>query len=473
MRAASVLVQVARTVFGVDLRSVAVLRIALAALLLADLAYRALDLEAHYTDFGVLPLREATRLGPWSLHFLSGAAGFQTGMFVLAAGCALALGLGWHARAAAFASWLLLASLHGRNPLILTGADEMLRVLLFWSLFLPLSARFSLDARRRSHPAGGSARFVSVGSAALLLQVALVYPVAAIFKRREEVWQQLDFLERAAGVEGVATALGRRLLDVPEILPALSWGALQLETWGVLLAFSPWRSEALRGLAVAVFVAFHAAIGSVLGLGLFPLVMGAAWSVFLPTAFWDRLGVGARPVTGGPEAPPRSRLRHPAVQFVAGCALIAVALQNLDTLAPERGRVLRGPLRALTHALRLDQHWSLWSRVPFNRYYVFPARLADGREVDLHRALLGPGVPLDWERPRRRSRNGHWWKYQLLVSAPAGERLRPTYAGWLRRSWNRGRPPGERVAGLELWMIEAPPGGERRRVPLWRSEAGP
>ena len=40
---------------AVDPRSLAVLRIGIAALLLIDLWYRAIDLEAHYTNSGVLP----------------------------------------------------------------------------------------------------------------------------------------------------------------------------------------------------------------------------------------------------------------------------------------------------------------------------------------------------------------------------------------------------------------------------------
>jgi hypothetical protein len=123
---------------------------------------------------------------------------------------------------------------------VLIGADTLLRLLLFWSLFLPLGARASLDARRVRPAREG--RALGVASAALLLQVAAVYPIAA-FKRREPVWQELHFLGEAMRVDGVATRLGRLLLELPEaLLSALTWLSLQLETWGVLLSPSrPWR----------------------------------------------------------------------------------------------------------------------------------------------------------------------------------------------------------------------------------------
>ena len=419
----------------------------------------------------MLPRREATPFGLWSLHLLGGSLGFQAALFAVAAVFALALLLGWRARLAAFASWLLLTSLQNRNPLVAIGADDVLRLLLLWSLFLPLSARASLDARRRPAPTRNP--FLSVGSATILVQVALIYPFAAVFKRREAVWQQLAFLEQAMGVEGIATDLGRQLLAVPALLPVLSWLALQLESWGVLLAFSPWRTGPLRSLAVAVFMAFHLlVIGTTFRVGLFPVVMAVAWLVFLPPWLWDRLAARLpRPASAASDERGASRaspLRSLPVQFAAGALLICVAIQNLDTLAPERrGHLLAGPVRGIVHTLRLDQHWSLWSRIPTNRHYVFAARLRDGREVDLHRG----GAPLDWDRSRRRSRNNRWWKYQFLLSKPAGAHLRPLYASWLRRRWNRGQPAEARIERLTLWMLEKPRGAAPRRVRLSRASS--
>ena len=42
----------------------------------------------------------------------------------------------------------IVASLLIRQPLVYMGGDSILRLTLFWSLFLPLRARFSLDARQ-------------------------------------------------------------------------------------------------------------------------------------------------------------------------------------------------------------------------------------------------------------------------------------------------------------------------------------
>ena len=67
--------------FGADLRSLAVLRIGTAILILVDLFQRSQDLVAHYTDFGVLPRAAAidALYSRWmlSLHFVNGSWQFQ------------------------------------------------------------------------------------------------------------------------------------------------------------------------------------------------------------------------------------------------------------------------------------------------------------------------------------------------------------------------------------------------------------
>ena len=338
----------------------------------------------------------------------------------------------------------------------------MLRLLLFWSLFLPLGARWSWDARRSGTRDG---RALGVASAALLLQVAVVYPIAAAFKRREPVWQELRFLGEAMQVEGAATGLGRLLLALPEsVLSALTWLSLQFETWAVLLAFSPWATGPLRALAVALFFGFHLlGLGTTFSLGLFPVVMAVAWLPFVPPWLYERLGIGR-----AAHAPLPTLRAQLASDFVAGCAVIGIALHLPLTLVGRVGESRASLVPGLVWRLGLEQPWSLWSRPPSNRYYVFSARLRDGRSVDLHR----DGAPLDWEMPRRRSASNRWWKYQLLVANPVARPTHaPLYAAWLERHWNASHAPEEAVESLELWMLEDAPdaGGKRspHRVRLW------
>ncbi len=94
--------------FALDVRTLAVFRIALALVLLADLAIRYTDLTTMYVGDGMFP-RDQIRLRytsawNWSLHFFADTAGFQTALFGLATFAATALLVGWQTRLAAIVS---------------------------------------------------------------------------------------------------------------------------------------------------------------------------------------------------------------------------------------------------------------------------------------------------------------------------------------------------------------------------------
>jgi hypothetical protein len=84
--------------FAVDRRSLAAFRIALGLVLLVDIARRARDSTAFYTDAGVLPRELLGTVAPGyeavSLHALSGGLWLQSLLFALAAAAALALLVG-------------------------------------------------------------------------------------------------------------------------------------------------------------------------------------------------------------------------------------------------------------------------------------------------------------------------------------------------------------------------------------------
>jgi hypothetical protein len=461
---------------AIDLRSLAALRIGIASLLLIDLFYRAVDLEAHYTNSGALP--DAARvhllldpLSEWSLHSLCGSAGCQIPLFGLAALAALALLVGYRTRVAGPVCWLLLLSIQHRNPLILTAGDFVLRLLLFWSLFLPTAARWSLERRAgRAHPES-EPWILSPASAGLLVQVALVYVFSVGFKLGETAWRDLVAIEGSLRVEGVATAFGSRLLEFPDLLSALTALTLVLEALGPLLAFSPWRTAAVRTALVFTFWGFHLfGIGSVMRLGLVHYAMALAWVPFLPARFWDalRLRIPAGPTPG----PARHGLRSRSVQSAMAAACLALVLAE-NVVSIDRGRFqpwLPFPMVAAIRGLGLGQDWRLWERPLHNRYYVFAARLRDGRQIDLHR-----DAPLDWDRPRRDAANNHWWKYHLHLSRPYGRSLRGYYAAYLARKWNRGRDPAQWVESLELVLVDARrPGAPPHTLPrraLWSGDA--
>ena len=94
-----------RDVFGVDMRSLAAFRIAIATLILVDLAMRLPYIEMNYTDRGILPRTIPALFKPLlAPHLSDGSYGYALFLFVVSAVFAALMLVGFHARLAALAS---------------------------------------------------------------------------------------------------------------------------------------------------------------------------------------------------------------------------------------------------------------------------------------------------------------------------------------------------------------------------------
>jgi hypothetical protein len=462
---------------GVDTRALAALRVGLGLLLLADLLGRARDLRAFYTDFGVLPRPALAALtSPWrpSLHALSGDLWFQALLFAVAGLAALALVLGWRTRTATVVSWLLLVSLHNRNPVVLNGGDVLLRMVLLWAVFLPLGERLSVDARRRDRSPRD--RVASLATAGLLAQVVTMYTVNAALKLWGDRWLSGTAIRYVFSLEQFTTPLGDALAGHPTLLVALDGVWLALVTTSVLLVV-------LRGPPRTAFAAAlaggHLSMWLTMRLGLFPFVACVALLAVLPSPVWDRAErAGRRLAARGPDplavadrllpalpalptlpppGPVRSRLATVAVCLVLVLAL-AGAVQPATTerdQMPDAAEPALDVAAATTPAVdlfRTDQYWTMFAPEPMRTdgWYVVPGRLADGSRVDaLH------GGPVRWAKPDRVQRsypNARWRKYLVNLQRSGFAAHRPHLAGHLCRRWNATRRT--ELTELDLYYVE-------------------
>jgi len=283
-----------RELLGIDPRSLVLFRVALALLVFNDLSTRAIDLTVFYTDQGALP--RAVLLGvksnPFaiSVHLMSGTVFAQRSLFLLEALCALGLLLGLWTRWMTFGCWFLTISLQDRNPLIaMGGADTYLRLLLFWSLFLPLGKYFSLDAATESVRENVRRRIFGWGTAAILLQCTIVYLMTAALKWRTELWQQGMAVQQVLSNDIYAKPVAELLLRFPAMVRFLNGAVLGFETLGPALLFFPFFTGPVRTLAVFGFLFMHLCFYLCLNIYSFQMISAAAMLLFLPSWFWDKL----------------------------------------------------------------------------------------------------------------------------------------------------------------------------------------
>lgn len=269
----------------------------LALVVLVDLAKRAANLRAHYGEEGVLPpgiaLEELSSEWTFSLNLINGHSVFQGLLFVVAAVAALSMLVGYRTRLMTIVVWILLLSIANRNLMVLNSGDTFLRMLVFWSMFLPLGAYWSVDrflegaSRARSRL---STRFASVATAALLLQIAFVYVFTAILKDGDEWRVDGTALYYALQYEQLVTPFGEFLSRFPSLLEFMTFATFWLEAVGPFLLFIPFFWGLVRFTTALAFAGLQLGIGMSMELGTFSLIGALCMVCFFPGWFWDRGG---------------------------------------------------------------------------------------------------------------------------------------------------------------------------------------
>lgn len=432
--------------FGIDLRTLGLFRAALGTVLFWNLCRLYPDITAFYSDFGVMPrswMIEADSSDRISLYFLNGSTWFTAILLTVQVVFALMYAVGYRTRLANFVSFVLWGSLCNRNTLLLIGGDLLMCCLLFWSMFLPVAARFSVDAGRAANPPPRRNLHLSWASLGMLIQVMSVYFYSAILKSDPEWMRDSSAVYYALQLDRYATPFGQWLLGFPLLLKGLTDFVWWLEMIGPLLIFSPLLLRPLRFAMMISFMLMHIGFILCLEIGHFPYVSLCSLSIFLGGWFWDWLEhrrkfpsapAPAVGLGGGPQIQWEVSARW---QWFAAGMIVAVACWNLATI-----KVLPpatyDQLNPLLRMLRIDQYWNMFAPSPLKEdgWMVIPGRLANGTEID----LLHPdrGAP-DFGKPYQYSQtheNIRWHTYRGRLYEKEFSKHRQYFAKYLCRSWN-------------------------------------
>jgi hypothetical protein len=293
--------------FGIDLRTLALFRAALGGVLLADLAFRAMNLRTFYTDFGVMPrdwMVNVNGLWRFTLHAANGELWWAALLFGIEALAALAFFLGWRTRLANLVVFVLHGSLLNRDILVLFGGDPLIMCLLFWGMFLPLGARWSVDAALGRKPLEANAH-VSWASAGLLLQALSVYFFSALLKTGREWWPEGTAVWYALSIDGYISPLGEWLRDFSPVTHGLSYFVYFLELLGPPLTILPYLlglaaarlyalADGTRFAVMVMLALMHVGFIVFLSIGPFPFISLASLTALTGGWVWDALARAAR-----------------------------------------------------------------------------------------------------------------------------------------------------------------------------------
>lgn len=420
----------------IDTRSLAVFRVLLGGLVIADLLLRARQFSFYYTDDGVVTQEMAKSWtdSAFSLFYYASEPTVIALLFVVHGLVALVLIAGYRTRIATVVTFLFVVSLDHHNPLVLSYADTLFRLLFFWAIFLPLGERWSVDAVQRQRGPRGS--WVGLAGVFALLQMVLMYFANGLHKFPSDLWQTGEGTPLIFGIDQITFLLGDAMGQFPFLLEVGGrlWFYLLLTSPFLLLLAGRWRVP-----LVGLMAAGHASFALTVRIGAFAYVAIAGLVLFVQTPVWEdgkrllsesRIDTvhlrslakhGERFARPFPEfsvdMPGFEKSRDVGYSLVVGLLTVGIALVVASLVFSYAGVIHDdvpddsnrfdhtienttgvSQMASLADYFGVDQpQWAIFANPhpeTTDRYYVFPAKTADGEQRDLYF-----GRNLTYERP--------------------------------------------------------------------------
>jgi hypothetical protein len=437
--------------FSADLRSLAVLRICLSALILYDLSIRFTDIETLYSNNGFYPASMAFGFNPFifSLFFLTDLYYLHVVFFFLAAISVLLLGLGYKTRFTTVISWLLLLSIHNRNVFQNDGGDNIILITLFLGNFLPWGLRYSLDSIKSSAGHIKNNTVYGFGIAIFFLQIGLIYLTSAIHKR-SDVWiTEGNGVFYALSIGHFQTMFSDWLLRIPSILPLLNFSVLFIEIFAIFGLFWPSKNWLYRTATIIILIGMHLGFAFGLNLGTFSFVLPVVLLGLLPTWSWSQIKklLNTRKFTLKSE--PTYLKINETIQVKAFLMLFItyIIILNIITIYPLNKEF--SWFYQLNKSLSFSQDWRFFGPKPtdYSLWFVAEGTLKTGEQID----LLTGKIP-NFERPHNISNifpNSRWRNFLDKIHS-YNQSLTPA-AHYLCKKWNVTNK--EKILSLKLFSL--------------------
>lgn len=284
--------------FRIDPRALAIFRVTYGILLMIDVLRRIPYTQLMYSKEGVLPNKIISDY-PFSSDLFSVLLSFDGPIetrifFYFAFVAAFLFTIGFKTRLFHLLSAACLFSVHTKNILVENGGDQVMNIMMMWSLFLPLGKRLSIDSLLKSlrkTPEGTSAELNdrelgapsrtglwNIVLFACLCQIAAIYFFNTVSKSGP-TWRDGTALFYVLHMDRQITefAVWSRANLPYGLTVLLTWGTLLIEGSASALILSPIWVTWCRRLAVVLLTGLHLGIAAWMNVGLFSWAMICAY----------------------------------------------------------------------------------------------------------------------------------------------------------------------------------------------------
>jgi hypothetical protein len=436
--------------YTLDLRALAIMRIGVAFLVLLDLYIRSDDLYAFYNTQGLLPTHLAFQFvgkpGIWSLCNFFQSFNWIIFLFIANVIFAILFLFGYKTRLSNLILWLLTLSFQNRNLFILQAGDDLLRLILFWGLFLPWQYYFSFEKKNLS-----ILKPHALASVAYLLLIASVYFFSALLKNSPQWQTEGSAIYFALSLDTIKGAYGDWLYQFPWLMKTLTYFIYYLEFLIPILILWPSKNGKLRGLAFILILFTHSAFGIFLNVGLFYLISIVCALGLISKPTLDNF-LSQSNKNSDMKSSNLNTFKYRLENF---CIIICLTLSlsiNFSSLNYVNYQPKK-QIMYLVYFLRLDQYWGMFApAVPNqNKWLVHEAFNGVGQTYDIknNEPLVSFSKPNNF---KIMFKNDRWRKYCENLQSNQFTFLQPIYCKFILRNWNE-KHPEDKMTTLNLYSM--------------------
>lgn len=455
-----------KNIYGLDCRALSLMRIGVAVVLLIDICIRATSLTAHYTEGGAVPFKAVElffwKHGYFSLFQLCDTYMFAFGMFIITGVIYIFLLVGYQTRLVSVLTWVLLTSLHNRNTLILQGGDDLLRLLMFWGIFLPWGNFYSIDGSKK-RLLNSKTKVLSVATLGYMVLIFSVYFFTGILKCGSEWNSEGTALYYAFSLDQMTWPIGKMLLEHQSFLKVLTVFVRWFEILAPFLLFIPFKNSKFRLLFIVSITAFHIGISMTLFVGLFYLIGIISLLGLLPTEAMDwfdgRIKRKKIPDIKKIHKDLFIRLSHNYYfrviknSFLFFCLALCL-LWNISTVNG-LGLTVSDQFFTFGYGLRFNQNWGMFAPTVLkdDGWYIMEGITKDSVKVDINRG----GVEVNYTKPPsilKYIKDDRWRKYLENYLFSYNDFIRPYLCNYFLKAWNRSNPANEIISLQIVYMKE-------------------
>jgi hypothetical protein len=453
--------------FGrVNSRPLSLFRICFALILLKDALFHLPLAEVFYSDIGAAPraaIQDLTRhlVGRFTVMDALPTTWMATLFFIVWVGVALCLLVGFRTRLMAVLNFVIVLSVYERNPFVVNGADDIVRVLSFWMIFIPLNHHYSIDADLVSRTDSQSDLLFGDSAYAfpvrlMQIQIALIYLTTGIFKLLGSQWVDGTALSYVLQLNSWLQPLGQWLAaNGPDwLLRLLTYLVIVVEMAFPILVFIPFGQPRLRIVGLLSVGLLHLGIAMTTPLLDFLMVLTVSYLLFFSQSIGTEQSPDSAP--GVVTAESRDRILRPAVNVVLGLLMVFVLWKNADNFRWHNAPIVPAmppAAAAVVNLTGLRQAWNLFSPTPvqvdwsiaipgtFENNATYDLRTGAPIRTDIEPVLLGPDY--------------RWKQYQMIVGQDRPIPLLDAWSSYYCRKFNAGEAlqRQSRLDSLEIRLM--------------------